>query len=107
MDPPIQNVDVTQTVTFTAEVNGVGKENFTYLWKHNGKVIKEETGHTLTIYNVTKDDDGNYECIVENEYKDGVTSDTAKLSELCCSCYSKCNLLCKGQSYISCNHHQT
>ena len=93
MDPPSQSVEVTQTVTFTAKVSGKGKENFTYQWKCNGNVIEEEISDTLTIHNVTKDHLGNYECIVENEYKDSVTSNTAELSMLYCSCYSKCNLL--------------
>ena len=100
MDPSSQSVEIAQTVTFAAKVNGIGKENFSYQWKHNGKVKEGETGHTLTIYNVTKDHDGKYECVVENEYQDSVTSNTAELSKLYCSCYSKCNLLCEIQSNI-------
>ena len=79
MDPPSQSVEVTHTAKFTTTVSGVGKENFTYQWKHNGEVMRGETGDTLTIHNVTKGDIGKYQCVVENEYKDHATSNSAKL----------------------------
>jgi len=85
VDPPSQSVEVTQSVTFTTTVSGVGKENFSYQWRHNGEDIIGETSNTLTIDNVTKDDGGTYECVVKNEYEDCVTSNIFELSKLKCN----------------------
>ena len=80
--PPSQSVEVTQPVKLTTTVSGVGKENFSYQWRHNGKDINGETSNTLTIGSVTKDDGGTYECVVKNEYGDYSTSSTYVLSKL-------------------------
>jgi len=66
---------------FTAKVSGVGKENFSYQWRHNGEDINGETKNILTIDSVSKDHSGNYECVVMNEYGDSSTSTTSVLSE--------------------------
>ena len=78
--PPSQIVEVTQPVKFTATVSGVGKENFSYQWRHNGEDINGETSNTLTIDSVTKDNGGTYECVVKNEYGDHFTSNISELS---------------------------
>ena len=80
--PPSQSVEVTQPVKFTITVSGVGKENFSYQWRHNGEDINGETSNTLTIDSVTKDDGGTYECVVKNGYGDCVTSNISELSKL-------------------------
>jgi len=80
--PPSQNVEVTQPVKFTTTVNGVGKENFSYQWRHNGEDINGATSNTLTIDSVTNDDGGTYECVVKNEYGNYVTSNISELSKL-------------------------
>jgi len=80
VDPPSQSVEVTDTVKFTATTSGVGKENYSYQWRHNGEDIAGETSITLTIDSVTDHHSGTYECVVKNVYGDCVTS-TAKLSE--------------------------
>ena len=80
VDPPSQSVEVTKLVKFTATVSGVGKENFSYQWRHNGADINGETGNTLTIDSVTNDHIGNYECVVENEFGDSVTSSESELT---------------------------
>ena len=82
MNPAIQSVEVTQPAKFTTTVSGVGKENFTYQWRHNGEDINGETSNTLTIDSVTKDDGGTYECVVKNGYGDCVTSNISELSKL-------------------------
>jgi len=79
---PGQSVEVSQPVKFTTAVSGVGKENFSYQWRHNGKDIDGETSNTLTIDSVTKDDGGTYECVVMNEYGDSITSNFSELSKL-------------------------
>jgi len=82
LHPARQSVEVTQPVKFITTVSGVGKENFRYQWRHNGEDINGETSNTLTINRVTKDDGGNYECVVNNEYGDYATSNTSELSKL-------------------------
>jgi len=76
-----QIVKVTEPVKFTATVNDVGKENFSYQWRHNGEDIYGETSNTLTMYSVTKDDGGTYECVIMNEYGDCVISNIIELSK--------------------------
>ena len=69
-----QSVEVTHNATFTTMVTGVGSNNFTYQWRHNGTIINGETGDTLVITNVMESDGGEYECIVDNEFGDTNTS---------------------------------
>ena len=57
------------SATFTATVDGVGKEKFSYKWKHDDEEVSEET-ETLNIASPNKDDNGEYVCIVSNEYGD-------------------------------------
>ena len=72
--PSSQSVEVTHNATFTTMVTGVGSNNFTYQWRHNGTIISGETGDTLIITNVMESDGGEYECIVDNEFGDTNTS---------------------------------
>ena len=84
--PSSQSVEVTHTAIFTTTVSGVGVENFTYQWRHNGTNITGKTGDTLMITNVMETDNGDYECIVTNQYGDSDKSDVVILmvtSELC------------------------
>ena len=71
--PSNQTVEVTNDVTFTTKVSGVGAEKFTYQWKCCGEVINGETRDTLMITNVNDSDAGSYECIVTNEEGDSAT----------------------------------
>ena len=68
--PSSQSVEVTHNATFTTMVTGVGSNNFTYQWRHNGTIISGETGDTLVITNVTESNIGEYECIVDNHLGD-------------------------------------
>ena len=81
VDTPRQSVEVTQPIHFTTTVSGVGKENFSYQWRHNGQDINGEISATLTIDSVTKDHGGSYECVVQNEFGDCVTSNASMLGE--------------------------
>ena len=78
VDPSSNRVEIGGTVKFTATVSGVG-ENFSYQWRHNNSDIEGGTGIHLTINDVTKNDQGNYDCVVCNEYEDKVTSNKANL----------------------------
>ena len=72
--PSSQSVEVTHNATFTTMVTGVGSNNFTYQWRHNGTIISGETGDTLIIINMTSHDTGVYSCTVMNQYGDSTSS---------------------------------
>ena len=74
-----QSVEVTLTATFTAMVTGMGSDNFTYQWRHNGTIISGETENTLMITNVMESNSGEYECIVTNQFGDTNTSNVVML----------------------------
>ena len=74
-----QSVEVTHNATFTTMVTGVGSNNFTYQWRHNGTIISGETGDTLVITNVTESNSGEYECIVDNQLGNTNTSNVVVL----------------------------
>ena len=78
--PSSQSVEVTHNATFTTIVTGVGSNNFTYQWRHNGTIISGETGDTLVITNVTKSNGGNYICIVDNQLGNIDTSNVVVLT---------------------------
>ena len=61
-----QNVVMSQSVTFTTRVAGVGP--FTYQWTHNGANINGATENNFIIANVSLCDTGEYSCIVMNQY---------------------------------------
>ena len=69
-----QSVEVTFNATLTTMVTGVGSNNFTYQWRHNGTIIGRETGDTLIITIVTTHDAGVYNCTVMNQYGDSNSS---------------------------------
>ena len=75
-----QSVEVTHNATFTTMVTGVGSNNFTYQWRHNGTIISGETGNTLVITNVMESNSGEYECIVDNQIGDTNTSNVVVLT---------------------------
>ena len=72
--PSSQSVEVTHNATFTTMVTGVGSNNFTYQWRHNGIIISGETDDTLIIISVTPDDSGLYNCTLMNQYGDSDSS---------------------------------
>ena len=77
--PSSQSVEVTHNATFTTMVTGVGSNNFTYQWRHNGTIISGETGDTLVITNVMESNRGEYECIVDNQLGDTNSSNVVIL----------------------------
>jgi len=72
--PAALNVASTMPAKFSTTVAGVGKENFSYQWKHNRSDLTEETHATLNITSVTESHSGKYDCIVKNEYGDSDVS---------------------------------
>ena len=68
--PSSQSVEVTHNATFTTMVTGVGSNNFTYQWRHNGTIISGEIGDTLVITTLVSHDTGVYNCTVMNQYGD-------------------------------------
>lgn len=80
IQPSFQHVEVDCGTTFTTDVEGIGKECFTYQWKHGGRVIVGANGDTLNIKNVSESSSGVYECIVSNTYGDTGMA-TAELSK--------------------------
>ena len=77
--PSSQSVEVTLTATFTTMVTGVGSDDFSYQWRHNGAIISGETEDTLMITNVMESNSGKYECIVTNQFGDTNTSPVVML----------------------------
>ena len=74
-----QSVEVTRNVSFITMVTGVGSDNFTYQWRHNGTIISGETEDALMITNVMESDGGDYECIVSNQFGNNDTSNIVAL----------------------------
>ena len=72
--------DTNGAATLTATVDGIGKENFTYKWKYNDEEISNQITSALSVTNPNEDDDGEYVCIVSNEYGDEAVSNTVKLT---------------------------
>ena len=72
--PSSPSVELTYNITFTTMVTGVGSNNFTYQWRHNGTIISGETEDTLMITNMMESASGEYECIVTNQFEDTNTS---------------------------------
>jgi endonuclease I/predicted RNA-binding protein with TRAM domain len=70
------NVFVNDTAIFFVSATG---DNLTFQWQKDGTDITNANNDTLYIYNVSNNDAGNYQCIV-NGTCGQVTSDTAVLS---------------------------
>ena len=75
--PSSQSVEVTHNATFTTMITGVGSNNFTYQWKHNGTIISGEL-NTLMITNVMESNSGIIS-IVTNQFGDTNTSNVVVL----------------------------
>ena len=91
-----QSVEVTHNVIFTTMVTGVGSNNFTYQWRHNGTIISGETGDTLIISNVTSDAGGVYKCTIMNQYGD---SDSSLVLLFITGMYTKVYIYCITGDY--------
>jgi len=74
VSPSSQSVDTMKSTKFTTSVSGIGVENFTYQWQHNGEGMSGETGDTLNLNNITVKEGGSYQCIVKNQYGDSDAS---------------------------------
>ena len=74
VEPATLNVIQTEPAKFSTTVIGVGKETFSYQWKHNGSDLTRETGSTLEITDTTVSHGGRYECVISNKLGDCDTS---------------------------------
>ncbi|TDT46848.1 putative secreted protein (Por secretion system target) [Maribacter spongiicola] len=61
-----ENVTLNENTTFTASIQATNSSNNTYQWRKNGNNIINETNSTLTISNITPEDGGYYDCLIEN-----------------------------------------
>ena len=77
--PSSPSVELTRNITLFTTVTGVGSNNFTYQWRHNGNNITRQNASTLTITNVMESDSGGYDCIVTNQFGDTNTSPVVML----------------------------
>ena len=77
--PPSLSKEVTTTANFTTMVTGVGSDNFTYQWRHNGTIISGATNNTLILTNLMPNNTGEYNCTVINQYGD-IASSVASLT---------------------------
>ena len=67
--------------TFKATVDGVGKDKFTYKWKHDDEEIIGETANNLSIANPTDEsNEGKYVCAIRNEYGDEAVSNAVRFT---------------------------
>ena len=78
--PSYQYVEVTNDAVFEAVVEGVGYENFQYLWKVGDMNITNEINSTLILQNVNESHSDVYVCYVSNEYGDSAVSDVVFLN---------------------------
>jgi len=74
-----------RTANFTATASGINEKNFIYQWKKRGSnslsdKVSGVSGTVLTIPNVNKSDEGQYFCIVTNEWGRSVKSNNVTLA---------------------------
>ena len=72
------------TAQLVARANGINMNNFVYQWRKRGSISLPEkmsgvNGTMLTIPDCNKSDEGQYYCIVSNEWNRHVKSDNAIL----------------------------
>lgn len=75
--PASQNVVVGSTATFVVTVTGTQPMN--YQWRRNGASIPGANSATLTLPNVSAQDDANYDIVITNQ-AGSVTSSAARLT---------------------------
>ncbi|MEZ5414237.1 MAG: immunoglobulin domain-containing protein [Opitutaceae bacterium] len=75
--PANSTLQETQSVTFTANVNGAGP--WTYQWFFNDEIIPDATAATLTLENLSIEEAGDYSVVVSN-LVGPTTSNTATLT---------------------------
>ena len=83
--PTSLTIGETGTAQFTAIASGVNMNNFTYQWKKRGSdsllnKVSGINGTVLTIPNVLESDEGQYYCIVTNEWGRSVESNNGNLT---------------------------
>ena len=74
-----------ETAQLTASAGGINKENFIYHWRAQNKndlpnKVSGVNGTLLTIPDFDKSDEGQYYCIVTNEWGRNMTSNSVTLT---------------------------
>ena len=74
-----------ETANITATASGIHKMNFIYQWgRRGGNGLPNKAlginGTVLTIPNVTESDEGQYYCVVTNEWGRSTASDDVNLT---------------------------
>ena len=105
--PALLIVGEGKTVHFNATANGINKNNFMYQWRKRDSdsfpnKVSGVNGLMLTIPDVTESDEGQYYCIVTNEWSRSVESNNGSLAvsgnyislyiTMCYACLSHCSL---------------
>jgi outer membrane protein assembly factor BamB len=70
--PTDANATIGGSATFSVEVNGTAP--LTYQWQKNGVDINGSTANTLTLSNLTEDNNGTYRLIVSNAFGSGTSN---------------------------------
>ena len=83
--PTSNTVGEGATAIFTATASGINKENLVYQWKKKGNrnlpnKVSGVNGAELMIPNSLKSDEGQYYCIVTNEWGRSVRSNDITLT---------------------------
>ncbi len=74
--PESKKLCIGESVVFDVKANG---ENITYQWQKDNEDLSNENTSTLTIANISSDDEGNYKCVVKG-LCGTVSSDEATLT---------------------------
>ncbi len=77
--PQSQSICETQTVSFSVVAQGT---DITYQWRKNGQNINNANTSTLTIQNVSPNDEGQYDVVISGKCQPAVTSEKATLTVL-------------------------
>ena len=82
-------INIGETVQFIATASGVNKNNFVYQWKKRDSdslpdKVSGVNRTNLTIPNVHGSDEGQYYCIVTNEWDRSVESNDGSLTGILC-----------------------
>ena len=80
IEPAGVTVEVGTMVTFECVAEGYQSETFNYQWRHDNNDITDSNNKTLILTSVTKDHNGNYECIVTNNWNVTATTPLAVLT---------------------------
>ena len=80
IEPAGVTVEVGTMVTFECVAEGYRPETFNYQWRYDSNDITDSNNKTLILTSVTEDSNGNYECVVTNDWNVMATTPPAVLT---------------------------